>query len=241
MKKINETDLELVDSYIKKEMSEDEKMMFEERLKTDIKMKNILLASLAINSALTKEKLKKQINHLAAQHIIYKRKKKIVYSFSLSSILLVAMFLSLYFVYQNKDNSQQLYAEYHKVYEPQTQVRGVELNDKLQIAKVLYESKQYSQSLEMLQELISQGNENDEVNFFKGLNLLELDVNQSDIVASLSKVSKSKSSYKYSAMWFLALNYIKINQSEKAKPLLMSLSQSNNFYSKSAKEIIEQL
>ena len=238
--KINEKDLELVDSYIKKEMSAEERETFEERLKTDIDVKNLLLATLAINSALRKENLRKQINYLAEQHIIYKRKKKIVYSFSLSSILLVAMFLSLYFVYQNKGNSLQLYAEYHQAYEPQTLVRGNESADKLQTAIELYESKQYQQSLDALN-TIKQKNESDELKFYMGLNLLELGVNQADAVSFLEKVSNGKSSYKYSAMWFLAMSYLKSNQADKAKVLFNSLSQTKNYYSTNAKEILEKL
>jgi tetratricopeptide (TPR) repeat protein len=148
----------------------------------------------------------------------------------------------LYFILRPPLNDR-LYASYFKSYDGTTMVRSDKQNapSEIQSAFNEYNKENYKQSWTMLKSISNSNKANAEAYFFRGISAMEIN-EMTDAIESFNNVVKNEASlYVDEATWYLALCYLKKDDSVEAITQLSKVVESNSNHKDEAEEIIGKL
>ena len=240
---------EYISKYLNNELSNDEKTVFEENVKSDpvlakeVKMQRILIAGF---QKADKEAYKKRFQKIdrtlpKTNYRFLEARKYIVTGLALAAILAGVMLLV---IKPNQDFNEQLFAQNFEA--PQYEISRGESDltpgeyDQIQPAIKAYKIKDYKTALPIFEKAFHQ-KKNHELQYYMAV--CQLAQNKtSDAITNLKELKDIVTfTYYNETRWYLALAYLKVGNVKDAKVLLNDLVNSDNSYSKKAKRVLSKL
>jgi tetratricopeptide (TPR) repeat protein len=214
-------------SYLQGDMDADERKLFEHEL-----MRDKLLEEIQDRNVLDLPTQKK------VRRISIKRKH-------LMAVGLVLMMVGIWVVFKgpSKSSNEKIFASYYHPYKSENNslYRAAATTNNFIDAVNLYDSGNYQTAVAKFQTVIKNNTTDLDSRFFMGLSFIELK-NYGKAIDNLSNVINQNDIFFVThAEWYLALCYLKINQTGKAISLLNKIACNENEYQAMALEILKKL
>ncbi len=227
---------ELIIKYFSRQLDAEEQKIFDQLMLDDTDFKNQVNFEKSTQEAIKRNERADLKRFLQGVDIPKQNKtfQWIAIAASFIGIVLISIF-SIY--YYSSTDSSNLYAEYFQPYpnEVAPLVRGENDDSPISEAFNAYELENYELSANLFENI----NEDYSL-LYAGISNLELNQNQKAI-DQLKTLSLQNGKYQDAAEWYLALAYLKNNETEKAKELLNSIVQNHQQFSEQASELLERL
>jgi tetratricopeptide (TPR) repeat protein len=168
-------------------------------------------------------------------------KRKLFFRISaVAAIIILA--LGFWSIFGSNPTTDDLFAEYYKPYDViDGQTRSYkQTNDKfIEIAR-LYENGQYNDAAQQLDEMIAKDNNSPKILLIYGITQIEQHKYQ-NAISSFNEIIKDDGEFSIEAKWYVALCYLKVKDTKKAKALMMELSKTPGFYMAKAQKILGEI
>ena len=255
-----------IESYIGNAMSDEEKVLFEQQMKSDAELKkevslakeiNHFLRGEAINEHKETADTKEMTTFLKSEDAknIEKTLLKVKYEYKASTIkpkkknyfliaASIALFLisSMAYYIHNQSTPQKLYAQYYSVTDlPSVLKRGIQ-QDNLIKGVLKFKESDYIEALKLFDSYKNTTNDvNPSVYLYTGIANMELEKYDNALV-SFDNMIQSNSIDKSKGLWFKALLYLKKQDKVNATIVLEKIVAKNtNFKFKEAQELLKKL
>jgi tetratricopeptide (TPR) repeat protein len=238
--------IELIERYFDDEMTEAEKAMFHQQLRSDVALKhlydreNLLINTVRFDAAKNHLDFLKELEKALPEVTLEEERSRMPY-YAVAASVVILILAGVYFFSTSDPNPTELYAEYFtpypNVFEPT--VRGSEEVTKRSLAFQRYEEGDYQEAADLFSELL-------EVEREPGMVLLLGNANLAlgkteDARNNFNEVMKASGSIVAPAKWYLSLSYLKDGKSQPAVEILKTLTESNNPYAKKSEQLLKQL
>ncbi len=242
-----EDQFDQIEKYLREELNSEEKARFESSLEkhSDLKEKveqqrQILKGiELGFNQELKEFLIKEESNLERTRH------KETYRIRSLYPVIGIAATVSLviiaYFTFRNKTiDTAELYAQY---YQPYPNVEApISRSDANEFNPYgLYEKGEYAQALNLFTELRSSKPDDPAPLFYSAICQMELGAADDAISSFKELLGFEANKYTRPSKWYLALAYLKSEQSSEAIPYLNELTQIDDVYAQKASNILIEL
>lgn len=224
-----------IEKYFQDTLSETEKVELQLLLKEDEGFKKEFEFQKNIKLAFRNENrtvLKKEF-----QQIDSKKKPSWASKFLVAASIALLFSIGTYYYSTNSLNPQNLFATnfepYPNVIHPV--VRGDDSTTAIENAFVLYENKNYTSFIEVLENAKFK---NKDYNFYLANAYLAKENTEKSILLLEKYVNSSKSTYFNDAYWYLGLSYLQNKDTENAKMYLQKVVESSSFQSEKAKKLL---
>ncbi len=224
----NNKNMELINSYIKGDMSSDERIQFEKKLKGDAILNEEYLAAKKIKDIIEAGALKEKLNDIHMQYKLKQNNHKRFYLWTAISVAAsFVVVLSFWFLFQPVGSSpqQQLMASiYFKDPGLPTLMSSSGTQNQLDLAMVEYKMGNYEHSYQILSDLLAESPTNDTVQYYMAINLFEMDqFDRSGPI--LERLQHSESIFvSEKSDWFYALNLISQDREEEAEKIFQGIA-----------------
>jgi tetratricopeptide (TPR) repeat protein len=149
----------------------------------------------------------------------------------------------------SKSSNDKIFASYYKRYEAnyeasEVNTRGTaDVNNvsKLINAVQLYDQGKFIPAIGQFEEILKTDAGNMAAHFFAGIALIEIRDYDKAIENLLFVISKKDMAYIEHSEWYLALCYLKKNETSKAVTMLKTIADNNSYYKTRALELLKQL
>jgi tetratricopeptide (TPR) repeat protein len=244
--------IDLIERYFDNAMTEEEKLTFMDRLKSDLELRHLfdrerlLINTIRFGAAKDHlnffKDLEKSLPDITAERKI---SPYIYYAAAASVVILVVA--GIYFFSGNERTETQLYAEnfvpYPNVFEPT--VRGSEEATKRALAFQKYEHGDYQQAADLFSEILVDQRDQGMVLLLGNAQLALGKID--DAKDNFSKVIEGSPEIKDSpelaapAHWYLGLCFVKNGETQNAIETFEKLTKVDNPYAQRAKDLLKQL
>lgn len=237
------------ESYLKNELTEIEKIAFEEKLQSDADFKQEFEIYKALETSLSskfkneesEQELRKTLTNLGTQFIkeevSTKKKSKVISLFNYKKLMVAASIALLigFFIFKN---GNPVYSDFANHTNLEFTVRG-DNNQTITNAETAFNAKNYKTAFAQLTVLEAQFPNDIEIQLYKGICLLEMDkFSQAETI--FETISKGNSAFLTKATWYKALSYLKQEQFEACKNTLKTIPESAEEYTQ-AKKLLRKL
>lgn len=223
---MNEEHFLAFDEYLRGEMSDEDKLVFENQLKEDAEFASAFETFKELNSHLANKfgnaqelnAFKANLEGISKNHF-NKPKGKMVFMkpWYYGVAASVVVMIGLFFLSQNADPTFEEYNHPETAYFTE---RG-ETNKTLKLAQDAFNAKHYKEAIPLFETILKTDN-SAEIQYFYGMSLLEVDkFAEADVV--FTALRKGSSIYKDKAVWRLALSQLKRKKDEECKKLLLTI------------------
>lgn len=245
----------LIDQYLQNTISDAEALQLGEALESDKSLRETLEKRVAIKAGLQafyrneikqefaqweQEANTKQVSNKAKVYRLNPKWRAYAAAASIAFIL-ISLFLWLNIKPKTPDN---LYAAYYHKYPNYVAdiTRGDNSQDEqLKLAFIAYEQNNYSQAIRYFERLKTQENAPSTVKLYLGLSYLSVERYKEGVGELESFLAQPNQDFSEAAKWYLALAYLKIDESEKSRSLLKELYQNQGDYAKKSKTLLNDL
>lgn len=159
------------------------------------------------------------------------------------SAAIIAILIGIAVLMPKQQNSQELYVDYYEISDiPSLVTRGGTEDTPLIDAERYFEERNYNEVLSILTPKVATATKNKaSILLYKGIS--EMELNQFEKAhATFDELSTSDLIDAPMGIWYKALLYLKMDDSEKAKGLLQQITTSStNYKYTQAKELLEKL
>ncbi len=253
----------LIEKYLAGTLKGEKLRVFKKELKNSSELRDVVILHKEINDCIDENEIIKFKNKLNKIYYHFRRtenedakelmldstpvkkgltpQKRIVIiaaSFTLIIIIGLLFYKSVNKVYSNNE----LFSMYYKPYEPDIIIRSdIDKFRDLENAILLYDKGNYNTAFDKFISIIMQDNNNYLAQFYLGLTCMELNKFDTAIEQFTSISENWESPFRYHLEWYLALCYLKNNNKEEAKALLIQIKSTNRYYKTEAEEILDKL
>jgi len=239
----------LFDNYLNKELSASELISFEEKLNADADFKQEFEIYKALETSLAsrfkneeaEKELRNTISKLGSKYIkpedSVKKKGKIISLFNYKQLMVAASIAMLigFFLF---NNGEPVYSDFSNHNALELVVRGNN-NEAIVKAQDAFNSKNYKEALQQLTVLSETNSDDTEIELYKGICYLELNVYvEADVI--FDAISSGNSAFVNTATWYKALSMLKQEQFEACKYILKTIPESAAEY-KQAQKLLKKL
>ncbi|GAA3645800.1 hypothetical protein [Flavivirga jejuensis] len=233
----------LFESYLSQELSQDDIITFESRLKNESDFNQAFNTYKELSSFL-EHKFKNEADSTAFQNNLktisntyfekHETAKKGV-RFKPWQYAMVASVALLIGIFTFNNFSSPTFSDYNNYETISLTVRGAQ-DDLLKDAENAFNNKDFVKAKAVFEKLLVQDDSNKELHLYRGIALLELD--EFDEADSLfSKLSKGSSVYKNKAIWYLALSKLKQKDNGACIKILKTIPEDADAYNEAQKLI----
>ena len=232
---------ELIEKYFEQNLTEAEKITFEELLVKDAAFKEEFDFYKELKNAVTvaeRQKIKQEVQQFekGSNERAFVLKKYFPYA----AILLFMISFIVYFA-TNTPSSEGLYDSYYEAY-PNTAVSNTRDNSNeqsnVQQAFVAYDLNDFDTANKLFDSALTT-TKADYILFYKGISLMEL--NKHNDALKLFETTNWSKEYVEKSLWFQSLCYLKLNDKNKAKRTLEILVEKKSFKLTEAEELLAKL
>lgn len=238
--------IDLVERYFDNEMTEDEKVTFNEQLKSDVELKHLfdreklLINTVRFGAAKNHLDFFKELEKSLPTVDVEQKNATWVYYAAAASIT-IAIVAGIFLLRTTEPTPAELYAEYFtphpNSFEPI--VRGTDELTPRAKAFQKYEEGDYQQAAALFSELLG---ENREPEILLLLGNANLAVGKTeDAKSNFNEVIRISENLKAAAEWYLSLCYLKNGETEAGMEILKSLATSDSKYAPKAQDLITRL
>jgi tetratricopeptide (TPR) repeat protein len=237
--------LEKIEKFVHGELEESDLWEFKKALENDVVLREELQQYQAL---LELTKNKEKLNLMSMMNEIHKENKNNGKKFSLSSYkvsLIAASLLLLFavggslFLMQNKGTQKELFAKYYSTESASFNVRSANASMEQPVMQGMqfYELQDYSTALEMF----NKTPENIMGRLYSGLSHIELGEFSMAIIDFKFVINQNDNLFIDQAEWYLALCYLKTNQTKEAVKYLEKIAGDRGFFKTKAQKLLEEL
>jgi hypothetical protein len=259
-------DLEKIIRYLDGEMNGEEKQLFEQELVGDKSLKQSTLLMEEIDRAIHDDevfafqaKLKETqelYNAINKQDYVVdadspkeiSEKSRINWKYALSAAISLLIVVSTIWINFSQSSNDKIFASYYHRYE--ANYEGNEVNNRaagvshlslLINAVQLYDQGNFTSALKQFDEIIKIDADNLVAHFFIGLVSIENKNYDKAIENLLYVINKKDVAYVEHSEWYLALCYLKKDQTAQALTVLTRIANSNSYYKSKALDLLKKL
>jgi hypothetical protein len=214
------------ENYLAKELSSEERILFENRLQNDLDFKEKFEIYKESNQFLKTKfspetnEFKENLKTIAKESFVENKSKKRKTIQLKTFVYAIAAVLVLFFGLQLFQTNNPEYADFNKHEEAHFTERG-DLIKSLKLAQDAFNNKNYKEAIINF-ELVIKEYPRPEIKYFYAISLLEENrFTDSEIV--LNEIIKGKSIYKNTATWYLALSKLKQKDYTSCKSILLMI------------------
>lgn len=232
--------LQLIDRYLRNDLSEKEQIDFEDRVANDPAFAEEVEKYKDSNFAvglLARIQKKEQVKRLHQQFRLDRHRSR-VYPVAALILVLVAVGLTYWYAITNYTD-HQLATHYYTPYVVDPTTQGQREEQILDMALAAYNNQDYSRALDLLTSLPENINEYWQVQLLIGNVWLMLD-QPKKAIPIFDNISKESELYKESAKWYLALAYLKNEDPANAQLVLKQIQEGEYNYS-TANQLLKKL
>lgn len=226
------------DKFLNNELTETEKISFEERLNSDADFKQEFEIYKALETSLSskfkneeeEKELRNTLTQLGSRYIKEETVKKETKVISLKRYrnLMVAASIALLIGFFIFKNGNPIYSDFSKHHSLELVVRG-DNNEAITKAEEAFNTKNYKTAFAQLTILEEQLPNDVEIQLYKGICLIEMDqFSQAETI--FNTISNGNSAFKNKATWYKALNLLKQEKFEACKEVLKTIPESSEEY-----------
>ena len=222
---IDAGEIELIEKYLQDQLEAGEKELFNKKMNTDSHWTKKINETRLLLIGLKESQLQESINGFHAALDGQTKAHGLLVSFNkrwmIAASLLIAVSIAAWFVLNDKNKYEELYADYFIPDPGLLTAMGPATNYPFEKGMVEYKNEEYEKALQTWKELTDRGQSTDTLHFFIGM------ANQAlgrDAVAKqyLQKISTNDSHAFYSdACWYLGLLHLKEKQTGAAIALIV--------------------
>jgi tetratricopeptide (TPR) repeat protein len=238
-----------IEAYIQGDLNEKEVKAFEHALQQDQHLASEYQLRKDIEDALMDEdvlELKDQMQDIIKEKetsplIWFKRK-------AVMGALVGALVLSLgslgYFAARSNQapTTDQVFEKYYQPYSVTITDRSAsaELNSLLTTAMQKYKDREYTQALQLFQQVLEQ---RDDVaaNLYSGISYMEIEKYKKASQSFDKVIQDNDNLYVDQAKWYMSMCYIRLGDIDHARNLLLTLSEQSDYYRDKATEVEKKL
>lgn len=228
-----EEKFDIIERYIRKELTQSEKDAFEDQLKTDPLLKREVELHSEIHKAVgnpsrqaflrTLKDAEKE--YFAAQHLTGNKKRFVIWSIAASITLLLAAAVTFY-TFNSKSSPQELFAQNFKHYPIPENFRSetdLYKDNTLKTALDFYNEKKYQEALPYFSKAWQKSRGNMMIVFTRGVSYLATGETTQAIGDFTAVISHQNNMFVNQAKWYLALTYLRIGDTSSSSKLLKEL------------------
>ncbi|WP_340201537.1 hypothetical protein [Ascidiimonas sp. W6] len=243
---MEDQDYILFDNYISGELTEDAKMAFENRLRTDAAFKKSYETYQEATHFLAQKfeheeatvAFKENLQKIGDTHFKETPTSKKVRSFTFLKYAVAASIILMMGIFLFDQNTSPSYEDFITYDTLSLTVRGGETNA-TQKAEEAFNTKNFKVAEGYLNTLLEADADNQELLLYKGITLLEQDKLE-EATALFEKIQHGNSVFKNKASWYLALTHLKAEKFAECKASLESIPEDAESYAQ-AQKLLEAL
>ncbi len=233
---------ETIDRYLRGEMTEEERVLFEDRIQADEALKSNVEEQRKLIWAVEESAIRERLNSIHRRFFGDGKQanRRGFFSFPAKTFFraaIIILFLAIgsYFLFFHKSFNERLYATYFKPDPGLPTVMGTSENFAFYDAMVDYKRGEYDKAIQKWEKQQIQKPANDTLNYFLGLAFLANDNPEKAIPYLEAAVKTRKFIFIDDANYYLGMAFLKMGNMEKSRAYF-SLSGS-----KKAKELINKI
>jgi tetratricopeptide (TPR) repeat protein len=246
----------IIEQYLEGSLTREEQVWVEEKIAIDHDFKELITLHSEVNESIGDQKFaefqralqKASIAHLNEENqsdlSIKPAKNKRMFFLKIAAvfILVACSGMVIKFLLFQPDHLERLYNQNYQAYQPDVISRSAESTYKeLEKAIINYSNKNYDVAYASLNTIINADPRNYTAWFYKGLTCLEQN-RAGEAVLSLEAIpSEWDSLFREHRDWYLALAYLKNNQTKEAAILFRKISEQGEYYADKAQKICLKL
>ena len=240
----------LFDEYLDGLMSQEDVLSFEERLNNESDFNSLFENHKELRNAIIwtgAQDLRAQIKGVENDHfkmkVLKSPKKKPNYRLLAIAASLLILVGAFFFIKQSESGSspQDLYAAYYEPFNPNTGVRGSDVEQSIQDFDKAYKAKEYTEALGLL-DVIQTQKEILDWDLYKAICLMETGATDEAEKVLLQLNEEGAALLTHEAKWYLSMLYLKQGATDKASMYLKQMAtDTNGDHSIKAKNILKQI
>jgi len=242
----DENDIDLIDKYLREELSGNALQDFEHRLATDTDFAQQVDWHQRLVSGIKKQsqrEIKSYLQSLEEQEKTTNEKKTVpmnYWKFAIAASV-VLLIIAAFWVYLFQPAPRDLFAQYYEPYPnvEATVERNEQDTDAYTQAFRWYEDGAYEKATSAFQQLI-QENPTETLYFYAGLTALERNLPKAALTHFENVITNHENKYYQQALWYAALTAIKQKDIKRAKAYLQTLSDKGGFYGNKAEQLLAE-
>jgi tetratricopeptide (TPR) repeat protein len=168
-----------------------------------------------------------------------------VLNWKLLAAACIAVFatLSVVFYFNMQPSNDRLFSQYYQRYEADILTRSAEPSDVSDLIKAIqfYDKGNYMEAISLFKNIIKVDATNTVAHFFMGVCLIETKDYPSAIESLNYVINQKDAAFIEHAQWYLALCYVKINQSDRAATILTKIINDKTFYRTMAIDLLKKV
>ena len=245
----------MIEKYLAGELIPEEKSSFENLLKSNSNLRDLLKLHLEIDRSILESDIHNFRNLLQNTYVMLFENKNhklknnnSIKRFSWRMISIAAVLLTIIIVggsllfRQKIVSPNEIYSRFYTPYQADVSVRSTgQLQNGLTLAIQLYQKKDYNTAFEILGNLLNDNKDNPVIRFYYGITAMELNRYETAIYQMNELVSKNQQPFAIHAEWYLGLCYLKLDDESKARTYFENIVRENGYYSSRAQEILKKL
>jgi tetratricopeptide (TPR) repeat protein len=217
---ITEEEFLNIERYLRKEMSDLERMQFLLRLNASKSLREKTEASRLMFIGIAEAALEDKLQNFHIDQATKPRAKVFTMKYWAAAAAVLVLLVSITWLLTRPSENEKIYSEYFQADPGLITSMGATEDYIFNHAMVDYKAGNYSKAIASWEDLRKQSPASDTLNYFLGAAWLAND-NAGESIAFFEKVvSQNESAFKEDAVWYLALAHISMNSKEKAVSLL---------------------
>jgi tetratricopeptide (TPR) repeat protein len=217
---ISEEEFLSIERYLRKEMSDLERMQFLLRLNASQSLREKTEASRLMFIGIAEAALEGKLQNFHLDHATKPKAKVFAMKYWAAAAAVLVLIISVTWLLTRPTENEKIYSELFQADPGLITSMGATEDYVFNHAMVDYKSGNYNKAISSWESLRKQSPNSDTLNYFLGVAWMA-DDKAAESVPFLEKVvSQSESSFREDAVWYLALAYIRLDSKEKAVSLL---------------------
>jgi TolA-binding protein len=239
-----------IERYIAGEMGDDERQWFEKELDGNISLRAEVDLRKKTDQVLRGRDVMSLRNKLTAiekkrreAEIVPKKSVKPALVKYAAAITILALLGSLYLFRERNSGSEDLMGRYYKVYEPPAGQRSgkVAENPDFTIALEFYNTNDFANAALFFSKVVENNPRDMQSVLLNGVSNFEEKRYPEAKKSFVTVIDDNNNLYIEAAKWYLALCYLKTDETGKAEILLKTISEEGGIYARDAKKLLRSL
>ena len=238
---------EKMEDYIHGNLSVTEQEQFEAEMATDEQLREEVELHRKLISSVETESLRQLLEQIHEENfesetkVVSLPRRRSYFPMAIAASVALLILAGWWIFNLQTLSPESVYAAYFTPAEGLPTTLGYSTNTDFAEGMVSYKLQEYTEALEYWQPLLEADPNNDTLNYYVGVTFFADEQPDSAIGYLTDVVSSEQSSLRTSAQWYLALSYLKTDQSEQAKSLLEDLTNRDNPYQSRSSEILQKM
>ncbi len=244
----DQQNIELIDNYLKGNLSDHAVQEFEQKLKTDTAFSAAVALQKDIISGIESHfdaQLKEKLQNIESEFSQDKKETKVIplqnwkpLAVAASVVLILAVGYLKFF---SAPNTQEVYLSYYEPYPNIVSPSERSAESQKQDAMAFYEKGEYKTAISLFDTDLATSPNSDYLQFYMALSQLSLKNTEEAIPLLTNVVRHDNSKFQAPAAWYLALAYTQQGEIDSAKNQLQSIIVAGGDYAKRAEKLLAAL